>query len=92
MAVNAHWLLPDHANPSAVVGCDDPAESLARHGRMGGLLTLNLMEIEHGDDADVNAVFGAVIKDAARRAFRYAQAAMTLDEANHLAVVLGLRE
>jgi len=78
--MNPAWLLPEHANPSAVIGCDDPAESLARHARCRGLLTLNLMHIERGDDPDVEALFAGIIGDAARGAFRFAQAAIALDE------------
>ena len=95
MPLNPQWLLPDHASPMDVVACDDPTESLARHARLHGLLTLDILTVAlpglPTDDDDINAMAAGMAGHAAQRAFRFAAAALNLDEANHLARELGLR-
>jgi hypothetical protein len=76
--MNPNWLLPEHADPSSVLACRDPAEALARLARVHGCMALDLTVMKRPDDAPTQEVFALMVEHAAVVAWRFAAAAVLL--------------
>jgi hypothetical protein len=79
--IPAHWLLADHVSSMAVLSCDDPAESLARHAALLGEVVIELLAVdldEDNGDELMQVFLAGTIAHEARSACRFAAAALAL--------------